>query len=592
MNQVENTYSQIILGTLAKNNTLLLFPSYIDLNPIISLLLKFYKETVSNKKIGLILNKTASFQILHDFIETHKKTFVISEFKSSQSLEFRKQKYEESEVIVITPKLLRNDILRQIISPDSFSFLFFTDAKLVKGKHSSAQLMEIIQQNSIHVRIAGLVQESIQSLEELEQICENLLITKIEYIEEKEQVSSLYKNPEEKVTIPINKQMYDFCFEVNRYIKEYQAFLKTKGVEKPLSVRKEFPSFVTSLRVRYDFDEQQILIRKAIELMNFVTIKELVETSGTKAALGYMDKLKKREQDESEEKLSNLTTKFARTPVFEEIYSEVAKLSETTSHPKLERLKQIIPDLKSKTGFTQIYVVTNHKTVLPELSDIIKDLGLKSKHLPRSQTKERSKTLELFNNGEIDVLLATHYLKTKADAVIFFNVPTKYEWYKESKKYSKKVFFFVTHRSQEERVYHKFKNREKSVGRIINHTKIQERLIQNQQILFEKSIEEKMSSRTKAFVNLAKTLSKSREGRAEKTTYSENLPKNIASVEHIQFLANCSYSEAQQISSLIASKNLKSIENLSIDVIAEIFPRSRAIEIIETIEGRKYGISD
>jgi len=590
MSTTDNTYSQIILGTLVKDNTLLIFPQYIDLNPIFSLLFRYFKDKDPQKKIGIILNKAESVTIFKDFIDSHTSQMPIEYIKSTQSLDSRKEKYSKADILLITPQLLRNDILRQMISPDNFVFLFFTDAILIKGKHAAAQLMEIFQQNSIFVRTAGLIQERVQEVEKLEEICEKLLITKIEYIEEKNQINSFYKSLEEKITVPINKSMYEFCFEINRYIKEYQLFLKEKGINKPLSVRKEFPDFVLSLRKHYDYDQQQILIRKAIELMNFISIKELVEASGPTTALAFMERLKKREEIE-EDKFSSLTTKFARTPIFEELFLEIEKLSNSTKHPKLDRMTELITSVKSKTNLKRFYIIVNHKTVLPEIAETIKSIGLKVKLLPKSQSKERKKTLELLENNDIDVIIATHFIKTSAEVVIFFNTPTRYQTYLESKKHSKKVFLLVTHRSQEERVYHKFRNKEQIVGKIINHTRIQERLILNQQILFENSIEKKMNSRTKAFVDLAKSLSKTREGRAEKTEYTEKKESEITA-EHIQFLANCSYIEAKKISSLLQEKDLESINFLSIDEISEIFPRSRAIEIVESIEGRKYLATD
>jgi hypothetical protein len=99
-----------------------------------------------------------------------------------------------------------------------------------------------------------------------------------------------------------------------------------------------------------------------------------------------------------------------------------------------------------------------------------------------------------------------------------------------------------------------------------------------------------MNSRTKAFVNLAKSLSKSREGRAEPSDYSETSSDYI-NTKHIQTLTNCSYSEARKITSLLLKKKIGGVENLSIDEMSEIFPRSRAIEIVETLAGRKYDVS-
>ena len=579
-----DTYTQIILGTAVKDNTLLIYPVNFSINPILEVLIKYFLKKDETKKAAIILNKSETWNQLSD-LQDSLDDLKLNHIISTHSVEKRTKQYDESQIIAITPQLLRNDILRQITSPTDFHILIFFDAHLSKGKHASVQLMEVFLNNKILIRNIGLTRYIFQNADSLIEVCDNLLITKIEYIEPISQpFDHSFTSREDVITVPINKEMYNFCFEVNRYIREYQNFLKAKGVERPLSVRKDFRSFVQGIKSKFDFDEQQVLIRKAIELINFISIKELVEASGPKAAQDYMKKLRKREKENAEKNGKKISS-FARTPVFEEIYGNLTELSNSTIHPKFERIKQLITQMKTKLNYKNFYIIANHKSILSQLPKYLNEIGLRSKHLPKSQSKERTKLKQIFDSKEVDVVLASHYVKTEADAIIFFNTPTKYETFLESRSNQSKIYFLITHRSQEERVFHKYRNREKSVIKTIKDEKVQQKLVQNQQIIFNKNIEDKMNSRTKAFVNLAKSLSDNRKHQIE--TKSSQIEKDDKKANYIQFLANCSYQEAVSISALLDEKKMRHINQLSIKELVEIFPKERAKTIFDNLEGRK-----
>jgi ERCC4-related helicase len=579
-----DTYTQVILGTAVKDNTLLIYPVSFEINPILEVLIKYFLRKDDSKKVAIILNKSETWnQIskLKDELEEYELNHIIS----TQSIEKRTNQYDKSQIIATTPQLLRNDILRQIISPADFQVLIFFDAHLTKGKHASVQLMEVFLNNKIFIRNIGLTRFIFQNPDSLIEVCENLLVTKIEYIEPSSQpFDHSFSSREDVITVPINKDMYNFCFEVNRFIREYQNFLKAKGVERPLSVRKDFRSFVQGLKSKYEFDEQQVLTRKAIELINFLSIKELVEASGPKAALEYMKKLRKREKDNSKKNGKKISS-FARTPVFEEIFENLVNLSNASKHPKFDRINQLISQMKSKLNYKKFYIIANHKSILSQLPGILQEIGLRSKILPRSQSKERTKLKQIFDSGEIDVILASHYVKTEADAIIFFNTPTKYETFLEARSNQSKIYFLVTHRSQEERVFHKYRNREKSVLKIIKDERVQQKLVQNQQVIFNKNVEDKMNSRTKAFVNLAKSLSDNR--RDQINVQSPQTEINDRKTSYIQFLANCSYQEAVSIAELLDEKEMDHINQLSINELIEIFSKERAKAIFNNLEGRR-----
>ncbi|NPD89954.1 MAG: hypothetical protein HGN29_14675 [Asgard group archaeon] len=579
-----DTYSQIILGTATKENTLLILPEWFDTSILKTLLTKYFLKTEKHQKIAIIsIEKEALKTNLTVFSEDEFSDYSLNIVFSSDSIKKRKEKYVESDILFITPHLLKNDFLRQLVVPSDFSLLLIDEAHLTKGKHALALMLEIFHQNNIFIRIVGFTSYFFGLKEDLQEVCQNLLTTKIEYRNPDQDVKSPL-NKEKTITVPINKQLYDFCFEVNRYIREYQTFLKDQGVNRPLTVRKEFPSFVMHLKSKYEIDQQRVLLRKAVELMNFQTLKELVEASGLKAAIRYMENLKdKNENIIEEEKISNLHSKFVRTPIFTEFLNELRKLSKTTDHPKYSRLLQLILDLKSKRNFSKFVIISNNKSVVQRIPEYLADNALECKILPRKQSKEKEALVTHFKEGKINILASTKIEQIEADALIFFNNPSRYSDYLQSTKDNSEIYILLTHRSNEERVFHSFRNREKKFGKLLSDLDIQKTLVLNQQNLFNKRMRTKMDTRTKAMVSVVQALSKGRDMDSRKN-YTD---QTYEQVRYLQFLANCTKEEAETIIERYPKRNATKFEEISYGFLSEIFPEKRARKIYDNIKGRK-----
>jgi ERCC4-related helicase len=507
-----DTYSQIILGTVTKENTLLILPPNYSTKRITRILMDYFSTSKPNQKIAVLYPDIKKREIVESNGVQSPNGPKIS-LVNSTSVKVRQDQYSSSDVFIMTPHLLRNDIFRQIVSLKDFSLIIVEEAHLAKGKHAIVKLFEIFHQNKLFVRTVGYTSFFFKDFQEIDEVCKNLLITKIEFGKEKSFIlTSLETNFNEKIiTIPINKSMYNFCSELNRYIREYQSFLKKRGVNKPLTVRREFPDFIMHVRKEYNHDQQRILIRKAVELINFQTLKELVEASGINAAIKYLENLEmKNSETKGDEKVSNIHSSFVRTPIFRELLLELKTISKDTDHPKFHRLVQLMNELKEKNQLSSFFIIVNNKTVIKNLSTFLKNSGLDNVILQKNQTKERENTLSKFLKGEIRVLLSTKLIELEADAIIFFNNPVKYSDYLERRNKDSDVYILLTHRSNEERVFHKFRNREKIVGKILEDSRLKQRLIRNQQIIFKKRINEQMDSRTKAMVDVVRVLQKGR----------------------------------------------------------------------------------
>lgn len=587
-----DTFSQIVLGVASKENTLLFLTPNYDKSHVSLILIRYFLKKHPEQKIGIILPDTDIFSEYYSKLNTEKEeTYLLTTVDSSDSEDIRKEKYSKNNILIITPHLLRNDIFRKFISPNLFSLLIVDHAHLAKGKHATVKLLEIFHQNNLWVRLVGYTSHNLSKVEDIVEVCSNLLIMKIEIYEEFSPRAAYEssKTKEQTIIVPLNKPIYDFCFEINRYIREYTEFLKSKGIIKPVTVRKNFPQFISDVRSKFEQDEQQIIIRKTIELINFQILKDLIEVSGTKAAIRYMENLRSRVvKSEEAEYIKNLHVNFVRTPIFSELLEELNQISEKTNHPKFARLNQLIHQLKLKRNFSKFQVIASNKSVLASLPAYFDEIGMRSKIVSSSRKKEKERLIDDFKKGNIQVLISSKVLNIESDALIFFNNPIKFATFVERVSSESEVYIFLTHRSNEERVFHNFRNRERNFKNKLDDPRIHQILVQNQQQIFKKNLDKKMDVRTRAMVNVVSALAKNRK---EKKETGKEVEHNLEELKYIQFLTKCSIEDAK----LIFTEN-PDIENLKPDLstqelLKNIFSERKADHFFSNIKGRKELVS-
>ncbi len=592
MKEKGDTFSQIVLGVASKENTLLFLTPYYDKSHVSSILIRYFLKKHPEQKIGIILPDTDVFNEYYSKLSSEKEdVFHLTTVNSSDSDDSRREKYSKNNILIITPHLLRNDTFRKFISPNQFRLLIVDQSHLAKGKHAIVKLLEIFHQNNPMVRTVGYTSHNLNKVENIVEICKNLLIMKIEVYENFSPRAAYErtKAKEQTIIVPLNKPIYDFCFEINRYIREYTEFLKSKGIIKPITVRKNFPQFISDVRSKFEQNEQRIIIRKTIELINFQMLKDLIETSGTKAAIRYMENLRARVvKTEEAEYIKNLHVNFVRTPIFAEFLEELNQISEKTNHPKFSRLKQLVHQLKMKRNFSQFQVIASNKAVLASLPAYFDEIGMQSKIVSPSRKKEKESVIDDFKNGNIQVLISSKVLDIKSDALIFFNNPIKYTTFIERASSESEVYILLTHRSNEERVYHNFRNREKNFKNKLDDPRIHQILVQNQQQMFKKNMDKKMDVRTRAMVNVVSALAKNRK---EKKGIRKEVEHNLEELKYIQFLTKCSIEDAK----LIFNENPE-IEKIKPDLstqklLKNIFSEKKAEHLFSNIKGRKELVS-
>ena len=78
-----DTYTQVILGTAVKDNTLLIYPINYSVNHILDVLIRYFLKKDDSKKVAIILNRTESwnyFRDLHEGFEEYQFKQIISTY--------------------------------------------------------------------------------------------------------------------------------------------------------------------------------------------------------------------------------------------------------------------------------------------------------------------------------------------------------------------------------------------------------------------------------------------------------------------------------------------------------------------------------
>ncbi len=596
MNYVPDTYSQIILGLTSKENLLLLHPINLDKENIILSIIGHYSRKFSEKRIAIIIPKSS----LKSYYENYFKNKEFAEKEiyfptSLESTEKRKRSYAQKRIVVITPHLFHNDLLRKNLNSNDFGFLIFDHAHTIKGKHASVKLLEVFYQTNPFIKIVGFTAYPFTQAEEIAEICSHLLITKIEFCKSSNPMiqNSLLKSHEKHIVVPLNKSIYNLVYDLNRTLKEYETLFKKKLHLNPFTIKSKIKNISEKLHLEYGYTEADGYIQKMVEYINIQNIKELLEVFGLRAAKQYiLFQRKKVLEGNCSAYLYEWRQKFVNSRLIKDLISEIEFLETQTEHPKISRFIQLISNLREKKGYSRFLVIVNNKTIANILPIRIATLGLSNRFMSSNYSKkEKEKLIQDYNSGKLNVLIVTKKINVESDVEIYFNVPKRVTWFTERKENEGERYIFITHRTLEEKILYKYLSREKNFEKISLQLNVQKVLARNQQKLFNNKISERMNNRTKAMLNVVRTFSKNQQQSDSKTMKKFDDGYND-SIVYIQFLSNCTREEAQKISSYFPNEESLNPQSLNLDMLESLFIKPRADELYQAVKGRLDLVSD
>ncbi|MHA1778855.1 MAG: hypothetical protein ACTSYN_04700, partial [Candidatus Heimdallarchaeaceae archaeon] len=254
-------FKQIVLDGAYHNNLLLIYSWLDDALDITSFVVSFFCHKVPQRKTIVLAPKTELVWVKKGL--SNHLDYPLCVIDKKLLPEERAEQVKIASVILLTPQMLYNELLRGCIIPDDIALIVVFNPNFSPSKRPLKQLTKIVLQSQTSFRIFGL-SNTINSVEELKEICKILNITKIEHYEAQEEL--IYNSNKAQLrTVPLSRELFEFSLELSKTIEEYVRFFERYKIANPLSIRKRLKAFIREVQDNFAADEQEIIIQKALE---------------------------------------------------------------------------------------------------------------------------------------------------------------------------------------------------------------------------------------------------------------------------------------------------------------------------------------
>lgn len=430
-------YQQTILGTAAQKNTLVVLPTGLGKTALAFLLAAQRMHHYPNSKI-LMLAPTKPLceqhvQTFRNHLEIEEEKIVL--FTGSVKPEKRADLWKEAKVIISTPQGLENDTINKRVKLEEVCLLVLDEAHHATGDYSYVWLAQRYEQLCKFPRILALTASPGSDLEKIKEVCQNLLIEKVEVRTENDpDVKSYIQNVKvhwDKVNFPDDFKKIQKYLQDSRKSKLIEVkklgYCKSDDLRKSelLAIQGELQREISQGHRDFELLRSVSLLAEALKVDHAL---ELIETQGLNTLHKYFTKL----QGES------LTSKVkaVKNLMFDLNFKAAAYLTnelinKDIKHPKLIRLKEIIGDVIKKNSTAKIIIFTQFRD---SAEQIIRQLPNMNTHIFVGQAKKngvgfsqkkQKEVLDQFRNGEFNILVATSVAEEgldipKVDKVVFY----------------------------------------------------------------------------------------------------------------------------------------------------------------------------
>jgi len=473
-------YQETILGTAAKNNTLVVLPTGLGKTFVAALLAA---QRLGKHPEGRVLFVAPTKPLVEQHRQVWENAFVFGddEFVSLTgeiSPDKRKVIYNDAQFIFATPQVIQNDLLSKTLSLEDYSLLIVDEAHRAVGEYPYSFIAEKYMEESRFSRVLALTASPGSRKEDIEKICKELSLEKIEYRSREHEDVAPYvrKRKMEWVYVDLPREFMRMKEALDKVFKENIASLRASELLGNSKYVKKLDLLKLQGALAKDAAENPDLYKYmsiAAGAMKVYYAQELLETQGIVPLQEYFRKLK------------NDPTKAAQRlrtdPRMKMCFAEVDSLAKVGfEHPKMEKLYEII----SNTG-GQALVFANYRASVDNIVDFLIEKGISVGKLI-GQTGRRTKgqsqkvqisQIEKFKKGEFRVLVATSVGEEGLDipvveSVIFYEpVPSAIRSIQRSGRTARtspgNVFILMSKGTRDEAYYWSSKKKEEGMVRAL-----------------------------------------------------------------------------------------------------------------------------
>jgi ERCC4-related helicase len=410
----ENLAKQAIL-----ENCLIVLPTGLGKTTVA---LHVIAEFLSRRKGGVLF--LAPTRVLaHQHYEFLRNNLLIDDVVliTGEDLLAKRKKLWINSVICATPEIVKNDLDRELVSPDQFSLVIFDEAHRTVGDYAYSGIAERF--TNMDIRIIGMTATLPSEKEKAQEMIRMLKIASIAQRTEESPDVSPYVQQTETQWIVV---------ELPPEMKEIQALIKSAIDSRYQDLRRMGVGLAGSrsmselLRVRdYVLRQNRGAAKPLFTAIRLIHALNIFESHGVTSFLRFCERTR-------EKKGVGIRDLFENDLNFGKAL-RLAKEAQMKGieHSKIEKLKEVLQNVSGK-----VLVFTSYRDSVDILTQHLNEMGIPAGFLIGKagetglKQKKQIETIQKFRDGQYQVLIATRVGEegldiSEVNLVVFFdNVPS------------------------------------------------------------------------------------------------------------------------------------------------------------------------
>lgn len=495
-------YQRNIAETAAQKNTLVVLPTGMG-KTLISVLVgaKRLEEFPESKILITAPTRPLNAQ--------HKKSFEqLMKIPNSEIVlvtgkippSNRAELYENAKIIVATPQTIRNDLENNILSLEDFSFVAFDESHRAMKDYAYPYIAKKFMLQSKNPLILALTASPGWTDSRIREICSNLFIKAVEIRTEIDEDVERYVKPIEREFIYVDfpedfRKVRALLLEV---LKEDMEWLREHHYI-PTSVPKRSMLIALQNRIaaRYSATKNYALIWPLIRSAEAIKVShaiELLETQGIPFLYDYIEKIRSSKK-RTDKRMLKHGKMIEAIGLIEELHEN------GLTHPKLDKLRELVGGLLEKNPKCKIIIFANFRAAVERIKKLMDKEGVAAEVLVGQTMKgdsgmtqdEQIDVLSRFRDGEFNVLCGTSVSEEGIDvpavdyAIFYEAVPSEIRAIQRRGRVGRqaagKAIFLITKDTRDEAYFFAAANKEKKMRGILQNLQKSKKLEQKKTLI-------------------------------------------------------------------------------------------------------------
>ncbi len=349
----------------------------------------------------------------------------------------RKAIMESSDFVVTTPQTVSNDLDNSVYNLSQVGLVIYDEAHRGTGNYAYVNVARYVADNTISM---GMTASPGSDLKKIEEVCDNLALTKIEVRSDDDPDVSPYVHDTYVNRIEVNmpKELMMVSDQLRTLLDHYFLELTELRLTNPNwpPSTKHMLSIAQSLQMRLARGEKTMTVFRGLTVQS-ICIKilhaiDLAETQGMSVLRSYLRSVN---ENAEAEKPSKADTELVKRPEYLKVWDIVRESK--VEHPKISRILSLVSQMLAADPKSKVIVFTQYRESCDVISEKLSKVtdarvctligqangGLKQ--------KEQIEILDKFREGIYNVVVSTSVGEEGLDiastnAVIFYEpVPSE-----------------------------------------------------------------------------------------------------------------------------------------------------------------------